>query len=452
MRKPRSSKAGGALITISTFSWAITQWFMVWIFARKGGPEAAGEYSALLSLLTPIFIVASLGLRTIYLTHHRVWPLRTYLNLRFLGLATGGAVFLSIALLERKFTVSLILAMVAVRTIDLITDVYGASIQRQERLAWLGLLGISTSLLTACAVATAVLLGGSLSAAVGASALVYLAVLGVYWHTAKPVDQDVTEPADGPLSGASTILRASVPVTVGQGIAGVAAYLPILLLGRWADTAIVGVFTGAAYLITAANLVGSVAHTILISSFRRQFSTQGAWRTYRRALKICGVLLLVVLALIPAIVFLGNPVLQFVYGPQFSLPRVALLLLSVAVVPIAPSYLFSAVLAVYNRFRAEAIVWLCAVVVATVSGAALLSTSFDPLNAGMVVAAVLSWTRFLGVFILTRRAATRVSPPSPVQPASLTQPARPVPSSQPAPIPQSPQPAMGRSTTHKKDT
>ncbi|MGO1858872.1 hypothetical protein, partial [Ancrocorticia populi] len=205
------------LITISTFSWAITQWFMVWIFARQGGPAAAGEYSSLLSLLTPVFIVASLGLRTIYLTHHRVWPLRTYLNLRFIGLAAGGAVFLGAALLEDKFTVSLILAMVTVRTIDLVIDIYGAAIQRQERLAWLGTLGIATNLLTAGAVAAAVLAGGSLSAAVGASALVYLTFLGVYWKTAGPVDQDVTEPSGGPLGGAATILKASLPVTISQG-------------------------------------------------------------------------------------------------------------------------------------------------------------------------------------------------------------------------------------------
>lgn len=404
-------KAGGVLITISTFSWAITQWFMVWIFARQGGPAAAGEYSSLLSLLTPVFIVASLGLRTIYLTHHRVWPLRTYLNLRFIGLAAGGAVFLGAALLEDKFTVSLILAMVTVRTIDLVIDIYGAAIQRQERLAWLGTLGIATNLLTAGAVAAAVLAGGSLSAAVGASALVYLTFLGVYWKTAGPVDQDVTEPPGGPLGGAATILKASLPVTISQGIAGVAAYLPILLLGRWADNAVVGVFTGAAYLITAANLVGSVAHTILITSFRTQFFSQGAWHTYQRAVKISIVLLALVLALIPVIVYLGNPILRFVYGPEFSLPHTALIVLGIAIIPIAPSYLFSAVLAVYNRFRVEALIWVVAIAIASTGGVLLLSAAFDPLNAGMVTAALLSWTRFFGVFAFTRQAAARIRTP-----------------------------------------
>ena len=46
--------AGGSL------SWAIAQWFLVWLFARVGdGAAAVGQYSLTLAIVTPVFIIGS---------------------------------------------------------------------------------------------------------------------------------------------------------------------------------------------------------------------------------------------------------------------------------------------------------------------------------------------------------------------------------------------------------
>lgn len=413
--KETSRRTGSVLVTISTFSGALVQWYMVWIFARHfGGPAAAGTYSSLISLLTPIFIVASLGLRTVYLTLREVWPLRTYLFLRVVGLAAGGVVFLAVALLEAKFAPGLIIALMASRIFDLLSDVYAGAIQRQDRLAWLGTIGIGASVTAAAAVTVAAYVADSMTAALTAVALVAVLFYVVYWRTAGSVDTDVPdqhlpEQMGVRFPGVRSIISAGVPVTISQGIAGVAAYLPILVLGRWVNEGMIGVFAGAAYLITAANLVGAAAQTILISPFRMQFAAEGPRPPFRRAVRINLFLAVIVLACLPIIVFAGNPVLQFVYGAEFALPRRALVLLAIAVIPIAPSYLFSSLLAVFNYFSVEVYVWASAVAVAASVGVALLTAEFDPLSTGMIIAAAMSWTRFVGVSLCTWWIATRTN-------------------------------------------
>ncbi|MGO1592347.1 lipopolysaccharide biosynthesis protein [Ancrocorticia sp.] len=436
-RRAGSRRTGSVLITISMFSGALVQWYLVWIFARYlGGPKAAGTYSSLVSLLTPIFIVASLGLRTVYLTLRSVWPLRTYVFLRVIGLIVGCAAFLIVALLENKYAIGLVLVLMASRVFDLMSDIYAAAIQRQDRLAWLGTAGIASGIITALAVTVSAVTAGTMAAAIGSVAVVSLAFYAVYWRTAGDVDRDVPpahqseERVSGSrrvkscpggksysgrksFPGIRSVLRAGVPVTISQGIAAIAAYLPVLILSRWVSEEAIGVFAAAAYLITAANLVGAAAQTVLISPLRIQYASQGAQPTFRRALRVNGVLLAIGVICIPIIVFLGNPVLQFVYGQEFSLPQSALVLLALAVVPIAPSYLFSAVLSVFNYFRIEALVWACAVIVASCVGVVALSTGVDPLSAGMIIAGTMSWTRFAGVSLCAWWIATRRQAPQP---------------------------------------
>lgn len=149
-----------------------------------------------------------------------------------------------------------------------------------------------------------------------------------------------------------------VPVTISQGHRGCCRlYLPILILGRWVNEGVIGVFAGAAYLITAANLVARRPRRSSFHPSRMQFAAQGPRVYPARAVRINVFLVVAALACMPIIVFAGNRALQFVYGDEFALPTRVLVLLAIAVIPIAPSYLFSSVLAVFNYFRVEVYVW-----------------------------------------------------------------------------------------------
>lgn len=97
--KETSRRTGSVLVTISTFSGALVQWYMVWIFARHFG--ACGRRDVFLPGLlldTDLHRCSSSACAPggIHPPHAR-WPLRTYLFLRVIGLAAGGIAFLAAA-------------------------------------------------------------------------------------------------------------------------------------------------------------------------------------------------------------------------------------------------------------------------------------------------------------------------------------------------------------------
>src|SRR5699024_5295186 len=107
--------------------------------------------------------------------------------------------------------------------------------------------------------------------------------------------------------------------TISESLAALSLYLPILFLSVIADDATTGVFATAAYLLTAANLTGDTLKDIFITSFRWTFEESGARKLLRRAHKVSGALIILVVVAIPIIIFAGSPVLEFIYGDEYSL-------------------------------------------------------------------------------------------------------------------------------------
>lgn len=393
--------AGGSL------SWAIAQWFLVWLFARVGdGAAAVGQYSLTLAIVTPVFIIGQLGLRTVYLSLQTSFTWKSYLILRLIG--TGAAILIIVAYyqIDPSANLPLLAAVVAVRCFDVYHDILYARFQRENRLLLIGLHSITNSVLTMVIAFVAIMLTHNIALTVLCVGIGSALVAASAQRYVLKVPRD---PAAAP-GGYRRILRAGVPTTISESLAALSLYLPILFLSVIADDATTGVFATAAYLLTAANLTGDTLKDIFITSFRWTFEESGARKLLRRAHKVSGVLIILVVVSIPIIIFAGSPVLEFIYGDEFALTHLELAVLSAAMIPVASSYIYEATLNVLNAYAGQAWIWFMACSLGVGVGFLVINVpGIPPMIGAMVVAFTTGWGRFIGALSLALSAQRRAT-------------------------------------------
>ena len=380
-----------------SLSWAIAQWVLVWLFARfAGGAEAVGQYSLSLAVATPVFILGQFGLRTVYLSLQTNHSWRTYFVLRLGGIALAVVFLVFYTAITSTVNPWLWAAVLFMKSVDAYLDLLYARIQRENRLMQLGLLGLSNSFGT---ISVAVL-------AIWFTQSVPLAILGsgVVSAVVACAAQRLTAAFHDPIavtSGYRRIIRAGLPTTVAEGLASVSTYLPLLLLAVIADESVAGIYATAAYLFTFANLFGSILKNVLITSFRWSFERDGGRRLLRRSHRLVAVLVGFGVAVTPVIILAGSPVLQGVYGEEFAFTYKELTLLALAVVPIAPSYVYSTTLNVFNKYDGQAWIWFTACMLGLATSAFLvLGPAVSPMVSALVVAFATAWGRFIGTLVL----------------------------------------------------
>ena len=393
--------AGGSL------TWAIAQWFLVWLFARVGdGASAVGQYSLTLAIVTPVFIIGQLGLRTVYLSLQTSFTWKSYLILRLIGIAGSILILVAYYQIDPSASLPLLAAVVAVRCFDVYHDILYARFQRENRLLLIGLHSITNSVFTMVIAFVAIMLTQNIALTVLCvgigSALV--AISAQRYVLKVPRD-----PYAAP-GGYRRILRAGVPTTISESLAALSLYLPILFLSVIADDATTGVFATAAYLLTAANLTGDTLKDIFITSFRWTFEESGPRKLLRRAHKVSAVLILLVVIAIPLIIFAGSPVLEFIYGDEFALTYLELAVLSAATIPVASSYIYEATLNVLNAYTGQAWIWFIACTLGVGVGFLVINVpGFPPMIGAMAVAFTTGWGRFIGALALALSAQRRAT-------------------------------------------
>lgn len=393
------SRMGGALLAVGSISWAVAQWLLVWMFARfAGGANAVGEYALVLSIATPVFTVAQFGLRTVYLSLRVEYPWRTYLVLRVIGTVAATVLLVAYFLVTELADPAIWSALLAVKVADLFFDLWQARIQRTNRLGALGVLNIINSVGTIALAGVALATTGSVAVALAASAFVSVAVAlaGRQLAAARPSTSD-----DDP--GYREILRAGAPTTVSESLAAFASYLPVLVLSFLADEALVGVFAAAAYVLTFANLVGAILKNVLITPFRQTLEGAGVEHVRHRAHRLAFGLGAASSVAALAVALVGGPILRVIYGPEFEMPELPLILLAVAVIPVASSYVYSTFLNVTHRFSGQAWIWVLALTIGVAVGAICAGMGVGPLETACAVALASSWARFAGALLIACR-------------------------------------------------
>lgn len=389
-----SRAIAGGLLLAGAIASAGAKWYLVWLAQAVGGPQELGTYGLLFAVATPAFVVAQLGLRTIFLSMRTAYPWRSYLAIRAVGLAAGTAAILVFVSLSPTIPARLGIAVVVLKLCDSILDLEIAKVQYAGNIRGVGLLTLAGAILSIAFASLAIVVTSALWLAVLASALAALAISAITRKMATTLayNPDTTE------SGIGAILGAALPVTGAQLLASLLLYIPTLYLGTTATLSDVGIFVGIAYVLTIADVVGSSISKLLITPLRHLQRESGPAVMFRELNKWTAQVALAATGPAAALVLFGSWAFQFVYGSQFETSRATMAIFSAGAFFIVVSHVQSVGLNVMNRYYSVVVSFGAACLMALLAGLVLTLLSLPPLAVGAGIAAMGAFGRAAVLF------------------------------------------------------
>lgn len=388
-----------------------SRWLLLWLLARyAGGASSVGAYAAILAFATPVFVAASLGLRTIYLSAQARWSWRSYVLLRVCGVLVGVGVIILLAIFNSaswRGYGALLVAIVSMKVSDAVLDLQLARVQLQLGLRHLGTLEIVNAVITVLLCIAVALLWGNAALIVYASAASSLgvALLALWLNRSAPErDKDVAG------SGVGWILRTSVPVTASQFLAAMLLQVPILVVAVHGTVDQVGAFAVAAYFITLMNLLGGVLQTIAITPLRGYWASSRvkfAWGL-RRFLG-AAILLGAVASVTTAIA--GDAMVTWIYGEGFTIGRMNFAIIGCALIFVPVAFVLSAALNVLNEYRRVTSAVLSAFVVVLVIAVAGTLGQANPVLLACIILLAGGAVRAVCMYHGKRRATLKAAAP-----------------------------------------
>lgn len=394
----------GLLLVLGAVLGALSKWYLVWLAQKIGGSPAVGAYGYFLAFATPLFVLAQLGLHTVFLSKTTSLPWRSYVVLRWAGMLFGSLILVIFLSFAPGISMALGLAVLLMKVCDSIVDLETARVQYEgwvARVAAVMLLGAAASFILSTVGA---LLSDSLTGAVLGGALASL--LSVF--LARRYSSMTSYVSDAESSGIAEILKASLPVTGAQLLASLLLALPTLFLGNLGDLSTVGVFVGASYVLTFANILGASLSKVVITPWRKLVEVEGSEAIFFQVRAVTVKAAIVALPVVVVFVVWGSTVVRGVYGPEFALSRTELGLLAIASFSIVLAHIQSVGLTVLNRYYSVVWSFLAACIISVLCGLLLSVFEFPVLivGTGMAAAGALARATMLmgGVIRGSRRA------------------------------------------------
>ncbi|WP_152550592.1 lipopolysaccharide biosynthesis protein [Deinococcus sp. RL] len=308
-------RAGAGWTVLGQGLYAATQWGIVALLARLGSPQAVGAYALGLGLVSPLFLLLGLQLRSVQATDAgEARPFGQYFSLRTwsMGLALLATAGLA-ALYPQAAGVTLWLGVA--KALEGLSDVTYGLMQRQERLDWVsrstmlrGVLGLG--LLAALYAATG-------SVALGAAG-VALAGLGVLLAHDLPLARRLAPGRWWTRHIPPDLPRLALPLGVVMGLVSLGATLPRLFLERSHGSAAVGVFSALGYIPVAGSVVVVALGTALTTRLAQRFAAGDRGGFVRLLGQLSGVAALFGLGLVALSLLAGEELLGLLYGPEYA--------------------------------------------------------------------------------------------------------------------------------------
>lgn len=353
----RKSMAG-PLVAVGTYLNAFSQWYLVWLFARVSGAETAGLYASLFAYATPVFALAHFGLREHYLTSLQRYPWSIYVYLRYAGIALG-VTAMAVVVWAAQLPLAMSIAVVAMKASNAVLDLYNGKIQRAQAFTALGLISISNALISTIMATIAAGVFGSAVTAVLLSGVVSL-ICGVaaWWKGTHVIDR-TPKTLSRPVR---SVVQDATPITVSLLASSLSASLPVMVVERAGSAHDVGVFAGAAYLLTIANLTGAAVRQIQLPYLANIYESVG-WKAVHTRVARTAVLYLAIGVLGGCIATaLGPEVLAILYGAEFRMERFPIGLLALTAALTIPGFLLTAELLITNAYRTQSLIGIASVI------------------------------------------------------------------------------------------
>lgn len=322
------------------------------LIARLLGPADAGNFALALAVTAPVFILAGLGMRTVYLTLHTHIALTHYERLRAVTVVAAVMVSVGISFVFPT-KIAIVVAVVACsKALDSFNDLYGAALQKASKIRLTVLTSVIVTSLQVGTMGIALSSGASLSVALGFSTLSYLLVVILVVRT---ITLRVVAP-DQPLDSLPIhvkpwleIFRVGFPTGISLGLITGLSTLPQYFLGWTWGPADVGKYATLLYLVVAMEMALNALAQSWIPVGRR-LETEDALSSQR----ILGVALRWTMITVP-FAFVGIAVataaFPLVLGPTYAMTWGEVIPLGITMILTPAVFAAATSLAIQNRYH-----------------------------------------------------------------------------------------------------
>jgi O-antigen/teichoic acid export membrane protein len=306
-------------------AYAVGQWAIVIIVARLGGPALIGQLTLALAITAPIFVFGYLQMREIQVVDTRGrYDFTDYRAVRLGTMALALLATAAVAVLAGYPTViaTVILAVGLTRAIGGLSDIYYGLVQRHERLDRVAQSMLARTVIGCAALGFALVLTGSLVAALLAQAAAWAAVWWLFdRRVAKPWRGiGAAHRADGSrtLRGRLWLAWLGLPLGGALMLNTLNANVPRYAIGGFLDVDALGIFAALGHFVVAGNTVlHSVGHAA-IPRLAKLFAERRIAAYCMLLSQFCGIGALLGLAGVLTAFWFGEPILRLVYGEPFS--------------------------------------------------------------------------------------------------------------------------------------
>ncbi|MGC5019695.1 oligosaccharide flippase family protein [Micromonospora sp. DT47] len=403
---------------------ALAQWVVIVLLSRLGTPEMVGQYALGLAVGAPVVLLASLALRTMQVTDTgRDFDFADYLRLRVSGMLVALLLIAVVAALIGSAHAIVVMLVGIAKTLDAIGDIFFGLFQRHEQMRPIGISMISNGLLTVVAMASLLLLTGSIGWAVVGSVIgSAVGSIGYCGWAAKRLgaaELTATIPARAGAREASSPRKPGVmlrrmgrlavvaaPLGFASGLVSLSGNLPRYFIEHILGAAALGIFAALAYIVLVANILFAAISQILLPRLTRLYAAgELAVFTTLTLRLVLGTLAFGAVA-VAAVIAVGPAVVRFVYGAPYGAHADVLTLLTVAAVFSGAVFFLATALSALRRFGNQLTASLVMVAVAGIAGYVLIPR-FGLVGAAWSVVITVGGDSVLKALMLKRALARR---------------------------------------------
>jgi O-antigen/teichoic acid export membrane protein len=299
--------------------YAAEQWGVVLLIARAATPATVGIYGLASAIVTPVFGLFSLDLRSLLATdYHGRHRTTEYVAVRLatallaMLCALAGAI-----LLGYSSTLLVVVLLVALRKFfEGLSDILFAVMQKHERMDLPARSAIVKTLASVAVVGFVLTNTHSLPLALGGLVLVSLAILLIYdARLVMRVEPNWFRLAD--VGKENGLVRQAVPLGLVAALIALQTSLPRYFLAAQHGDTMVGHLTVLSHFLIAGTIVNGAFQQSAGPRLARYFTTRRPDRFVWAVAALCGASAALGVAGVAIVVLLGPAILAFVYGPEY---------------------------------------------------------------------------------------------------------------------------------------
>ena len=247
------------------------QWGIVVVLAKLGSPQQVGEYALGMAVASPVILFANCQLRSFLVSDVAgEYTFDEYVGFRFVTLTCSLAVIAVLAVLTQPNLrlASVIILVGAAQALECISDTYYGFMQKREQMDRISRSLLLKGPLSLAALCVAMFIARNVLVAIGALCLGRLLVVLLWDCRLGDIRVKPIRPVWN-LRGMRRLGRLVLPLGIIAMLVSLAAGVPRYFVAGQLGSAELGIFSAAASLVTAGNLV--------VSAYSQAMFLSAAW-------------------------------------------------------------------------------------------------------------------------------------------------------------------------------